>query len=128
MQTETPVPPTAVTWFEIAVTDFHRAVDFYETLLNVELVPERMDGMSFAKFPAAEGGVTGCLMEADHLVPGGASTIVYLSTPDIEAALARAATAGGATVAPKTALPGDLGYFAILKDSEGSLVGLHQAG
>ncbi len=128
MQTQTPLPPTAVTWFEIAAGDFRRTVDFYQTLLDVELVPESMGGVTFAKFPAAEGGVTGCVMKSPHLVPGGAGAVVYLASDDIDAALSRAASAGGSTVVPKTALPENMGYFAVLKDSEGSMVGLHQAG
>jgi len=52
--------------------------------------------------------------------------MIYLNAaPKIDDALARVAKAGGKVVLPKTALPGDMGFYAHMIDSEGNRVGLH---
>ena len=51
---------------------------------------------------------------------------IYLDCmPSIDAALSRVPQAGGQVATPKTALPGDMGFFAVVRDTEGNEVGLH---
>lgn len=54
-------------------------------------------------------------------------TVVDIGDPTytmIDAGLERAERLGGRTVVPPTALPGDLGSFAVFADPDGQLVGL----
>jgi predicted enzyme related to lactoylglutathione lyase len=51
---------------------------------------------------------------------------VYLTaTPNLDAVLARVEAAGGSVVIGKTALPGEMGAYAHVRDTEGNTVGLH---
>lgn len=116
----------AINWFEIPVAELPRAQRFYETVLAVRLKAEQMGPMSMAIFPYQPPGVGGCLLLGPGATPGAGGTIVYLNTgKELDAALARVAGAGGQIVVPKTTLPGDMGAFAQIVDSEGNRVGLH---
>ena len=50
--------------------------------------------------------------------------IVYVSTDDIEASLAKAESLGGKTVLPKTEIPG-MGWFAWFADPDGNVLALY---
>lgn len=116
----------AINWFEIPVADLPRAQHFYETVLAVSLNAEQMGPMTMAIFPYQPPGVGGCLLFGPGATPGAVGAIVYLNAGKaLDAALARVAGAGGQIVVPKTALPGDMGAFAQIVDSEGNRVGLH---
>jgi len=45
--------------------------------------------------------------------------------PSLDAVLARVEAAGGRIATPKVQLPGDMGVFAHITDTEGNRVGLH---
>ena len=125
MQTK---PRSALNWFEIPVSDMNRAQAFYETLLAAPLRREPMGpGKTLAVFAYDDSGVGGCLMAGDGVpAPAAAGTLIYLNAaPSLDAVLARVAAAGGRIAMPKVQLPGDMGCFAHIADSEGNLVGLH---
>lgn len=113
----------AVTWFEIPVSDLARATAFYEEVLGVGLEPLEAGGMKMAWFPRHEGapGSSGGLVEGR--TPGKAGALVYLTVPDIDAALARVESAGGKVVLPRAS--GDYGAIAHFEDCEGNLVALY---
>jgi predicted enzyme related to lactoylglutathione lyase len=113
----------AVTWFEIPVSDLTRATAFYEEVLGVSLRPLDEGGFKMAWFPQVQGGAgsSGGLVEGR--TPGKAGTLVYLTVPDIDAALARIEACGGKVVLPKAG--GDFGAIAHFEDSEGNLVALY---
>lgn len=115
----------AINWFEIPVTDMDRAVRFYERVLATSLKREVFGGQPHAIFPAAEPGVAGALVNSKELTPSVAGARIYLDAPQLDACLARVAAAGGAVVMPKTDI-GEPGFIAIVKDTEGNAVGLHQ--
>jgi predicted enzyme related to lactoylglutathione lyase len=117
----------AIHWFEIPARDLGRAQAFYEKLLGRPLRREAMGGSELAVFASSEQGVGGCLVAGgDAPRPADGGTRVYLNAePSLEAALARAAAAGGRVVLPKTLLPGEMGAYALVADSEGNIVGLH---
>ena len=54
-------------------------------------------------------------------------SIVYLSVDNLTPVLDRVVAHGGDTLVPRTGLPGDMGYFAQFRDSEGNRVGLWSA-
>jgi len=120
-------PRHAITWFEIPVRELDRAQRFYEAVLERPMARETMGSEQMALFAADAEGVKGCLnIGAEAVAPSSAGTRVYLdASPSIDAALARAARAGGSVVTPKVALPEGMGFFAHIADTEGNVVGLH---
>ena len=117
----------AVNWFEIPVRDMDRAAAFYETLLASPLRRETIAPNQLGVFSYAETGVGGCLIAGDHIpAPTSSGTLVYLNAePSLDAVLARVEAAGGRITTPKLRLPGDMGCFAHITDTEGNRVGLH---
>lgn len=116
----------ALTWFEIPAADIRRATRFYETVLGRSLRPETMGGSTLAVFPYQQPGVGGCVITGEGYAPSANGAVVYLdAAPKLDVALARVTDAGGRVVLGKTALPGDLGFFAHVIDTEGNRVGLH---
>lgn len=118
----------AVDWFEIPVTNLDRAQVFYERLLGAPLRREPMGPTkTLAVFTHDEHGVGGCLMAgAGTPAPSAQGTLIYLNaSPSLDAVLERVAAAGGRISTPKVQLPGDMGCFAHVVDTEGNQVGLH---
>lgn len=124
------LPLNALTWFEIPAVDYNKTKQFYESLLDVELTNEPMgppeQQMFYAKFPTQDGDpVTGAVCQGPHLKPGDSGTVIYLACQDLDASLGRLEALGGAIIAPKMALPDDLGDIAVIRDCDGNTVGLH---
>lgn len=117
----------AINWFEIPVRNMDRAQKFYETVLGQALRREAMGPQTLAVFDSAQAGVGGCLLAgAEVPAPSATGSLVYLNAkPSLDAALARVEAAGGRITTPKVQLPGDMGYFAHMTDTEGNRVGLH---
>jgi predicted enzyme related to lactoylglutathione lyase len=116
----------AINWFEIPAADLPRATRFYEAVLGTPLKTEQMGPLTMALFPYQPPGVGGCVAAGLGMTPGANGSIVYLNAgKSLDAALARVTAAGGQIVVPKTPLPGDMGAFAQIIDSEGNRVGLH---
>ncbi|HEX3049244.1 MAG TPA: VOC family protein [Aggregatilineaceae bacterium] len=117
-----------ITWFEIPVQDFERAVKFYEALLQVSLRREDFGGMMNGIFPYEEMKDTGgAVTQVPYAKPGSDGPIVYLnaySVTILDQALAQVEQLGGSVVMPKTDL-GPIGYIALVTDTEGNRVGLH---
>ena len=119
----------ALDWFEIPAHDLARAQRFYETLLGTTLRREQIGESALAVFPYADSGVGGCLMAGPGTpAPSVNGTLVYLNAaPSLDAVLARVEAAGGHITTPKVQLPGDMGVFAHVTDTEGNRIGLHAA-
>jgi predicted enzyme related to lactoylglutathione lyase len=116
----------AIHWFEIFVGDIERAVGFYQTMLGVELRRTGEAGRPMALFASAvEDGVGGALVRQAGREPTETGVIVYLdANGKLDASLARVERAGGRIVQPKTDI-GPPGFIALVRDTEGNLVGLH---
>ncbi len=119
----------AASWFEIPATDLKRAATFYASIIGQALSVEQMGPQQMAVFPHnRDSGVGGCITTADYLKPSDSGNVIYLVVHgDLDAALARAQQAGAKVVHDKTALPGDMGHYAHIIDSEGNRIGLHAA-
>ncbi len=121
-------PAQAIDWFEIPVRDLDRAQRFYETLLGAPLRREAMGpAKTLAVFAYGDAATGGCLMAGEGVPePAENGTRVYLSAaPSLDAVLARVEAAGGRIATPKVQLPGDMGVYAHVCDTEGNRVGLH---
>jgi predicted enzyme related to lactoylglutathione lyase len=116
----------AINWFEIPTNDLDRASRFYESLLAISLERERFAGTDtdMAIFPGEEESVRGALIASPRRKPMSDGALVYLHARDLDASLARVDKAGGSVVMPKTDI-GEPGFIALVRDSEGNVVGLH---
>lgn len=118
----------AVNWFEIFVADLTRAAAFYERVLQISLKREDFAGMPQAIFTRAGGNpdnVGGALVKHPERGPSAEGVMVYLNvTGQLDAVLGRIEAAGGKVVMPKTDI-GDPGFIALMRDTEGNVVGLH---
>ena len=122
----------AVTWFEIPVKDMKRAKKFYETVLDIKLVGQEVEGDMEAMelFPRLPNGsmgrsdvVSGSLIKADRLQPAGNGTLIYLNAnPDLDRAIQQIEPAGGKIILPKK--KNHAGYVCIFTDTEGNKMGL----
>jgi uncharacterized protein len=116
----------AITWFEIPVIDMNRASRFYSQVLGKPLEKQNFGPNELMVFPYQQPGVGGCLMSYKSLQPGATGTVIYLAVRDaLDIALRRVAQAGGEVALGRTELPGDIGYYAHIIDTEGNRVGLH---
>ena len=119
----------AINWFEIPVADLSRATAFYAEVLRIELRPERFQEIPMAVFPYGppEQAVGGALILDARKRPSAAGVVVYLSAgTDIRGAVSRVVKAGGRVMMPVTDI-GDPGFIALIQDTEGNVVGLHEA-
>jgi len=121
----------AINWFEIPVADFDRAKKFYETLFNYQM-PEIMMGpnrMGFLLYDQPGGKVGGAIVyNPEFYTPSDKGTLAYLNCqPDLQANLDRVIDAGGKIFQGKIEIaPGqNLGFIAIISDTEGNRVALH---
>lgn len=116
----------ALNWFEIYVSDFAKAKEFYEAILNAEMQVSEMDNMKMAIFPYAEDkGIGGTITCGDCGKPGPGGTTVYLNVEgQLDEVIARITENGGKIIMPRTAIPPH-GFIALLEDLEGNIVGLH---
>ena len=95
-----------IAFFEIPASDFHRAVDFYETVLGMQLPTFECETEKMACF-TEEGETIGAISYA--------SNFDFLPS-----------THGGKVVIPRTKIEADgKGWFAVFTDSEGNRIGIY---
>ena len=123
-----------VVHFEIYVEDMTRAKAFYEAVFETSLeqmpnpTPEMEMDMWFFPMDKDTGmssyGAGGMLVKMDGFTPGGGGTLVYFGCDDCAVQAARAAEHGGSIFQEKTSI-GEHGFCAVVRDTEGNLIGLH---
>lgn len=119
----------ALDWFEIPALDFRRAKSFYSAIFDFSM-PEIQMGPNTMGFLLHEQGkgVGGAIVKGQDYVPAEKGSLVYLSAgSDLSVVLARVAPAGGRVLVGKTQIAPELGFYALIVDSEGNKVGLHSA-
>ena len=118
-------------WFEIPVINFERAVKFYEHIFQTTLRHEDLSDARMAIFSSETLQPRGALVKFENFQPStqGPGTIVFLDVPHLKAVLHRITAAGGQCVfGPEASwIPDSVGTFALMIDSEGNRVGLHQS-
>lgn len=121
----------AISWFEIPTTDLDRAQKFYEAVFAMPFFPFDMPGIKMVAFPTDMMGpcVGGALVYAPEMCqPSDKGTMVYLNTnPDLQVFLDRVEGAGGKIEMPKTEISPEIGFMAVIIDTEGNRVGLHSS-
>ncbi|MGB1283892.1 MAG: VOC family protein [Polaribacter sp.] len=121
-----------ISWFEVPVLDMDRAKKFYETVFNVQISVNNFGGVLMGWFPVSEKstvpGITGSLVLQEDYIPSAThGTLVYFNsqTGDINDELKRIETAGGKILRPKTLISDEIGYMAVILDSEGNRIALY---
>lgn len=119
----------ALNWFEIPVLDFNRAKKFYETLFNYQM-PENQMGparMGFFLYDFQNGGRGGAIVHNPGFYkPSEQGALIYLNCePDLQPILGKVPGAGGTVLKEKTWVGEGLGYWALIRDTEGNRVALH---
>jgi uncharacterized protein len=118
------------TYFDLTVRDVGLARTFFENVLGWHF--EKFD-MPYEYFrikagqeemPGIDGGM-GAISDAP-LSEGRPMTLVTIPVADLEATLARATSAGGSIVEPRTRIPG-IGWYATCAEPGGLKFGLIQA-
>ena len=117
----------AINWFEIPASDFDRACEFYEKILEGEI--QKMNphpGVKMGFLPHFEmGAVGGAVVEGEGYEPSEKGTLPYLNGgEDLSGPLSRVEKAGGKILMPKTPI-GENGFIAQFIDTEGNRVALH---
>ena len=107
--------------FEIPVDDPDRAEAFYRDVFGWSF--QRFDGAPSYYGMASTGednpGINGALYQREP----DSVTVLTMSVPSIEEAIAKVEEKGGKVVLPKTPIPG-MGWFANLEDTEGNRIGI----
>ncbi len=118
---------TALNWFEIPATDFDRAVNFYSAIYAFDMPIRDMGHIRMGFFQHEPGsGVGGSIVHGDGYIPARDGPKLYLNGGlDLRAMLDWVESAGGKVVLGKTQIPAEIGYFAIIDDTEGNWIHLH---
>jgi predicted enzyme related to lactoylglutathione lyase len=106
---------------EIPAFDPGKAGTFYADLFNWKIqVDQSFDYHMFQPDPGPGGGFVK-VGEQPPYKPG--EVLIYVSTDDIDATLAKAESLGAKTLVPKTEIP-HTGWFAFFSDPTGNRIGL----
>jgi hypothetical protein len=115
-----------VIWIESYVQDMARARAFYEAVFQLKLERLNNPSMEMWSFPMAmdKVGAGGALVKMEGVPSGPGGTLVYFSCADCAVEAARAAAAGGRGERTKFSI-GEYGFIALVRDTEGNMIGLH---
>jgi hypothetical protein len=110
----------SVVHIEIPASDPKALGAFYGEVFGFKI--EVDEQMNYVQFSPEDGPGGGFPEVSDQFKPG--DVMVYFGTNDIEATLGKIEAGGGATVMPKTEIPG-IGWFAIFSDPTGNQLALY---
>ncbi len=115
-----------ISMFEIPATDISRAVNFYQTILDIKIEKMDVEGMQMGILPYEGQMVTGVIIKADGYKPSADGVTIYLNGGDnLQIILDKVEKNGGKINSPKTAHADGSGFFAIFIDSEGNKMALN---
>jgi uncharacterized protein len=109
---------------ELMSTDISKSKAFYGTLFNWEMEDVQLPEMTYTFIKVGEGTGGGMLKNP---MPGAPSSwMVYVLVEDVRAATAKAKTLGAKVMKDVTEVP-DMGWFSIITDPTGAMLGLWEA-
>ncbi|MBL7930369.1 MAG: VOC family protein [Bacteroidia bacterium] len=115
-----------ISWFEIPVNDFNRAVKFYKAILEVDITEQEIFGTKMGFLPSDGKNVSGAIVKGEDYVPSSSGVMVYLNGgDDLKKILDRVEPNKGKIIVPKTQISPEMGYFSIFIDTEGNKIALH---
>ena len=117
--------------FEIHASNPQAAIDFYSGLFGWSF--NKWEGGEYWMIhtgPDEQPGINGGLIPRRGALPDSMAAInafvITVDVADVDTTVADALAAGGASAAPKMAVPG-IGWLAYLKDPDGNIFGVMQA-
>ena len=112
-------------WFEIYVSDFDKAKDFYSELFGWQFNKSTtLANPYYWIIYTGEGSVSGGLMKKSDPKHTGQAVVLYVETEDIDATIKSAEKLGGKIIQGKTLINEKAGYFALFTDLDGNTMGL----
>lgn len=105
---------------EWQVTSFDNAERFYGGLFGWKFTKWGEEYMLFEAESGPGGGFT-----VVKKIDAGQSPLVHIEVDEIEPYLSKATELGGKVAVPKTEIP-QVGWFAVLNDIDGNVLGLYQ--
>ena len=115
-------------FFDIPADDVDRAKEFYTALLGwtIEPVPDFPDPgqhrHTIVTGPHAEGTVNAGGLYQRH---GSTGIMNFVIVPDLDVVLVHVEKLGGRVILPRTGIE-NVGFFAVMQDTEGNILGLLQ--
>lgn len=106
---------------EIPSTNLDTSKEFYKKVFDWDL---KDFGKGYLLFNTHQGITIG--LRKVEKVNSGDTTIFHVHVEDIEATLDKVKTAGGKVFREKTVIP-VFGWFALLQDNVGNILGLYQS-
>lgn len=121
---------SAISWFEIPATNLDRASEFYETIFGISLIPMDLPDIKMRMFPVEDQmtDIGGAIVDSGgfHKPSATDGPLIYLNgNPDVQKVLDKVEAAGGSIMMPKTEISPEYGFMAVIIDSEGNRIGLH---
>lgn len=121
---------SAISWFEIPVSEMDRAEKFYQAIFDVKLTPMELPDLEMRMFPLedpAKGTGGALVFSKDFYKPSSTDgVLIYLNAnPDVQQVLDKVEKEGGKIAVPKTQISEEYGYMAVIIDTEGNRIGLH---
>jgi predicted enzyme related to lactoylglutathione lyase len=114
--------------FEIPATNFSRAINFYQIILDISIEEIDMGGVPMGLFPSDGSTVSGAVIKGEDYRPSADGVIIYLNGGDnLQVVLDRVEANNGKIIVPKTQISPEMGFYALFIDSEGNRLGLHSA-
>ena len=115
-----------VSIFEIPVTNFERALIFYQSIMDFKIEPMEFEGMKMGLFPYENQVVIGSIVKGEGYNPSADGITIYLNGGEnLQIILDKVELNEGKILIPKTPHADESGFFAIFLDSEGNKIGLH---
>ena len=115
-----------ISWFEIPASDFNRAVEFYKSILDVEIQETEMFGTKMGFFPSDGENVTGAIVQGNDYTPSVDGATLYLNGGEnLQMILNKVEKNNGKIIVQKTQISPEAGYFAMFIDTEGNKLALH---
>ena len=105
---------------EFVAENIGAAGEFYSKVFGWELTPA---GEQYVIWSAGKNEIGGGIMPVEAWTVGQ-RTFAYIKVDDIQAMLSAVNTAGGSTIHPKTKISDEHGFYAVIKDPQGTIVGL----
>ncbi|SHF01709.1 hypothetical protein SAMN03080594_102347 [Arenibacter palladensis] len=115
-----------ISLFEIPATDISRAINFYQTILDIKIEKIEVPGMEMGIFPYDGQMVTGVIVNSEGYRPSVDGVTIYLNGGDnLQHILDKVDDNGGKIIIPKTSHADGNGFFALFTDTEGNKLGLN---
>lgn len=111
---------SAIVHFEIPAEDRVRAKAFYGALFGWTF--EDVDGMEYTLVKCSDQGPNGGITKRNDTAQG---LLNYIDVPDVAAFQRKAEKLGATVLVPRAPVP-SIGWFAVLRDTEGNTFALWQ--